>query len=163
VAIGEGTYPDLRPCGRDRERLDPFQDILFSQLRAVCPHIANACPGLLAAYAGTRIRNIAKTRGRERWHGRKGMDGGVVAVEIRAGARYGPNAYLTTRLRGCRCERRPFAFLVQVVRACATLFQGLRAICALHLICSGYGLPTFCPGMNRKMLNVIGYRAEHFR
>ena len=63
VAIGEGTYPDLRPCGRDRERLDPFQDILFSQLRAVCPYIANACPGLLAAYAGTRIRNIAKTRG----------------------------------------------------------------------------------------------------
>jgi hypothetical protein len=29
VAIREGAYPDFGPRGRDRERFDPFQDILL--------------------------------------------------------------------------------------------------------------------------------------
>ena len=49
VAIGEGTYPDFRPCWRDRERLDPLQHILFEELGAVGARVGKACPYLFAA------------------------------------------------------------------------------------------------------------------
>jgi hypothetical protein len=35
VAIGEKAYPDVRPRRRNRERLDPLEQILFRELRAV--------------------------------------------------------------------------------------------------------------------------------
>ena len=41
--------------------------------------------------------------------------------------------------------------------------HGLRAICALHLIRSGSGLPMFYPERGRKTLNKVVFLAEHFR
>jgi hypothetical protein len=60
VAVSEGAYPHICPRGRDRERLDPPQDILLSQLRAVRAPIAEARSGLLSAYARPGIGDISQ-------------------------------------------------------------------------------------------------------
>ena len=63
VAVGERAYPDIRPCRRDRERLDPLEHILFGEPGAVGAGVGKAGPGLLAANAGPGIGNVPQTRG----------------------------------------------------------------------------------------------------
>src|SRR6202012_3477123 len=63
VAIGERAYPDIGPCWRDRECLDPLEHILFEEPGAVGAGVGKAGPCLFSPNARPGIGNVPETRG----------------------------------------------------------------------------------------------------
>ena len=57
------TTGPFAPGQRDRERLDPLEHILFSELRAVGPRVREAAPCLLTLYVRPGVGDVSQTRG----------------------------------------------------------------------------------------------------
>src|SRR4051794_8979423 len=61
MTIGERANPDIGPGRRNGERLDPLQRLTLGNPRPVRSGIGEACARLLAANAGTVVRDISKS------------------------------------------------------------------------------------------------------
>ena len=61
--MGERAYPDIGPCWRDRERLDPLEHILFEEPGAVGAGLGKAGPCLFSPNARPGIGNVPETGG----------------------------------------------------------------------------------------------------